>query len=527
MLKSAKAYFPFLTALAAGICFISLGIIGGNFTHYPGDLIDGRFNNYLLEHAYNYFTGRENSFWSAPYMYPEKNVITYSDNLLGTAPFYSLFRLFGCDRQVAYQCWYLLIAILNFISCYALLKYLFKNNYAAAGGAMVFAFSLALHSQMGHAQTFPRFAIPLSFLSALVFLKELKPIFFFLSIFLVVYQIYCGIYIGFMLAISVGLFFLVSLFFKRSAYLQSFKQIKWWGAIVLSLIVNLLILMPLMVPYLERAAQLGYYDYHQVAQSLLTAKCFLYSWWGTFFWGELNTYSTKEFLNYADFQVFTGTLSTISILLFFVLIIVKIMVPGKLLSVPVSNELYIIFTASIVVFLVFLRFGDFSFYKLIYNVPGFGSLRALQRIINIELMFFAIATAFCINLLLPDKKYTPVVFLVFVIFFITDNYVKPDYRHRHEIAESIARIDPLIKKIRNTHSRKILSYEPDTLESSSMDYQLDAMLAAQSLGLKTLNGYSSTPPPHYNNYWSWPNEQNRMEWLKTKGLPMDSVVVVR
>ncbi|MBL7933573.1 MAG: hypothetical protein JNL60_16845 [Bacteroidia bacterium] len=154
-------------------------------------------------------------------------------------------------------------------------------------------------------------------------------------------------------------------------------------------------------------------------------------------------------------------------------------------------------------------------------------MRALQRVINIELLFYAIASAFCFDLLFKDKKYASVVFAVCVVFIVLDNYVKPDYRHRHEVSESKGRVGPLIEKIKMTGSRKVLSYEPDSVDSNINDFQLDAMLAAQSLGLRTLNGYSATSPENYSNYWQYPNEGHRMKWLNAKNLSMDSVFVVK
>lgn len=522
-----KTSIPFLIALIGGLCFITLGITGPGLTHYPGDLIDGRFNNYLLEHAYNYFTGIESSFWNAPFMFPEEKVISYSDNLLGTAPFYILFRLLGCDRELAFQCWYILLAILNFTSCYILLKCLFKNVYAAAIGAMVFAFSLALHSQMAHAQTFPRFAIPLSFLMGLMFLKELKVKYFFVSVFFVVYQFYCGIYIGFMLASALGFFFLVSLFLNHKLYFEKFGDLKWWFVMTGALILNILILWPLMKPYLARAHDVGYYSYESISGALLTPKSFLFSWGGSLFWSVLNSMCVKDFVYYCEYQVFAGGFATLGLIVFLLVLISKLSFKKKLERLVIPKELWVLFGASILCFLFFMRFGEFSLYKILYRIPGFGSMRALQRIINIELVFYAIGAAFCFDLLPKNKRYIWIAFLGCVVFIILDNYVKPDYRHRHEVSESKGRVEPLIEKIRKTGFRKVLSYEPDSVDSNINDFQLDAMLAAQSLGLRTLNGYSATSPENYSNYWSWPNEGHRMKWLIAKNLSMDSVFVVK
>ncbi|MBL7933574.1 MAG: hypothetical protein JNL60_16850 [Bacteroidia bacterium] len=359
-MKSFKTYIPFVIALTAGLSFITLGITGPTLTHYPGDLIDGRFNNYLLEHAYNYFMGLESSFWNAPFMYPEEKVISYSDNLLGTAPFYIMFRILGCDREMAFQCWYILLAILNFTSCYILLKYLFKNTYAAALGAMIFAFSLALHSQMAHAQTFPRLAIPLSFLMGLMFLREMRVRYFLWSVFFVVYQFYCGIYIGFMLAAAIGFFYLVSLVIKRQQYFQRFGDIKWWLMMIGALGLNILMLLPLVKPYLARAHDVGYYPYESISNALLTPKSFLFSWGGSLFWTVLNSMCVKDFTYYCEYQVFAGGFATLCLAAFLVILIVKFFSGNKFVDLTISKEQWILFGTAILCFLFFMRMGEFS-----------------------------------------------------------------------------------------------------------------------------------------------------------------------
>src|SRR5260370_4192660 len=58
----------------------------------PGGFDEARFNMYVLKHGYRWLTGLDKSFWSAPFFYPAQNVITYSDNHLGSFLFYSVFR---------------------------------------------------------------------------------------------------------------------------------------------------------------------------------------------------------------------------------------------------------------------------------------------------------------------------------------------------------------------------------------------------------------------------------------------------
>lgn len=259
--KFVVTHLPFLVALTAGMLFIAVKITGPDLSYLPGDLGDGRFNNYILEHNHRYFSGQlEKSYWDAPFMYPVEKTITFSDNLFGSAPVYSLFRVSGSDRETAYQLWLLAMFILNFTCSYIFFFQVFKSPFAAALGAFVFAFSIALFSQVTHVQTFPRFAIPLTFLMAFYFYKKLSPIYFFLCLFFLSFQIYCGIYLGFLLAIPLTIFLgliILKQLRKNSILRRSFK---WYGSMLIAIILNLILLIPLLWPYYKFAGEYGQYN---------------------------------------------------------------------------------------------------------------------------------------------------------------------------------------------------------------------------------------------------------------------------
>lgn len=164
--------WPFLFGLFLGLTFTVSSFIGFDFSSFPGDLGDARFNNYLLEHCHKFFIGEHDSFWNAPFLYPEENIITYSDNLVGTAPLYSIFRLLNFSMISAFQLWIISLFILNYYCAYAFFRWLLKNRYSAVIGAFIFAFSIGLHSQISNVQTFPRLFVPLAIWCALLFIKN-------------------------------------------------------------------------------------------------------------------------------------------------------------------------------------------------------------------------------------------------------------------------------------------------------------------------------------------------------------------
>ena len=520
-------YLPFLAGLFAGLFFVLLKVTGNGLAFFPGDFIDARFNNYILEHGYLYLSGAYDEYWNAPFMFPEKDVVSYSDNLLGTVPFYALFRCTGSDVETSFQYWFLLMGILNYACAFLFLRSLFQNSTAAALGAFVFAFSLALHSQMGHAQTFPRFAIPLAVWALVQFIRTLKPMYFFTALLLWVYQLYCGIYLGLLLSILIVLILLVHFLFAWKHYVTVLRSPAWLGKMGLGVVVNLALLAPLMLPYLERAKQLGFYPYDSIHQSLPTLSSYFFSWNGSLCWDALRE-TCISYPAFWDHEIFAGGVATLSL------------IAAMLMTLHAIHRHYfsglhkeadagmILFTAGLFLFFVFMRFGSFSVYQLLYHVPGFGSMRALQRIINIELLFFGMALAYLYARFVHIRSWVAsgLLFLAVLTCLTLDNYVQEGMSHRRSKVESTERIQRLCEQMNSLPKNSIVSYEPDTLMSSGMDYQLDAMMAAQRMGLKTMNGYSATSPGGYGDYWVHPNEQGRRIWLERKQVSDTNLVVI-
>lgn len=529
-MKTVQAYFPLkwnwvmLLGLFLGLVIYVFNVIGFTFNYFPGDLGDGRLNLYFLEHAHQFFTGKLSSFWNANFMFPEKNMISYSDNLLGSAPIYSLYRLLTFDTYTAYQLWFLTISALNYITAFYFLKHVFKDNYTAALGAFIFAFSIALQSQLTHAQTFPRFAIPLAFLMAVKFSETLKPSYFFLALLFLVYQIYCGIYLGFMLAIPLSIFLLIVLL--KQLYIDNNKILQWKkvALMLISVVINILILLPLMLPYMDREIPPDPEHYKRIFNTLPSIKSYLYSQEGSLFWDFLSN-TGKDKPAWWDHQIFVGLIATVaftaSILLFFYLLLKKSSLQ-RALTTP-----YLLVFTGLLTLIFYLRIHDFSAYQVIYYLPGFSSMRSLTRIINVELLFFALATSLIFYELCKNySKYILIWFLFAFTIIVADNYffASKTYRTTTEIAiQRTNKIDSIFAKI---PKGSIVSYEPSTMNSNSIYYQLDAMFLAQKYGLKSINGYTATSPGDYTMYWQEPNEKTRNYWLVTKNFRGDTLYVV-
>jgi hypothetical protein len=517
--------WPFLLGLIIVCFFFALEVVGYNFSYFPGDLGDARFSMYMFEHSYQFFLGNEASFWEASFMYPEPKIITYSENFIGSAPFYSVFRLFGANRETAFQLWFVLMFLLNYLCAYLFLNWQFNNKHAAVIGALVFTCSMAIQSQMTHAQTFPRFPVPLAFWMAMIFIKNLKPFYLFGSILMVVYQFYCSIYLGFFLLVPIGVLLFFGMLLKRKLAFDYIKNLKWVSLIVGSVIINILILIPLMLPYYIRAKVGGMNSYESVVATLPTIRSFFYSQKGSFFWSNL-TEIGSDYPAPWDHQIFTGGLAMLSLILFSIFLLSFFLKQKWVKSMSIDVQTKALFFTAIVVFLLFVRYQGFSFYQVLFKLPGFGSLRSLTRVINIELIFFAFSTTFIVSQLFNKyKKYTTLLFLCLSIIFVADNYFKGESSYRTEKIITEQRVDALVNKMKDIPAGSVVSYEPQ-FEGNSYPYQIDAMLAGQTLGLKMVNGYTATSPYGYDGFWREMSEETRNIWLNTMEISADNIFII-
>jgi len=383
IVKTIKQNWILWLGLLAGLFCFTLRITGFDLAFIPGDAIDARFNIYILEHGYSYLTGRLDSYWNAPFMYPEANVIAYSDNLLGTLPLYALFRAWGLDIFKSFQMWFILMCILNYLSAYYFFRAAFKDKLAAVLGAFVFAFSLSLFSQITHAQLFPRFPIPLAFLFAFRFGESAKPSFLALALISVVYQFYCGVYLGFFLALSIGIYlfsFIISKEFRKSIPVKS----DWWLKVTVPSIICGGLLLFLLLPYYKKQQEFSKEAFREIFRTIPSPDSYIYSFPGSVLWGFLNTKPAGS-LAYWDHEIFPGFIPLVALIL--VLAWCSICRFHPRFRFPIASSKARFFATAAITILIYTRFGDFSVYKAIYQLPGFSSLRSITRIIILTSYF--------------------------------------------------------------------------------------------------------------------------------------------
>ena len=339
------------------VLFFSLNFTGFGMEFLPGDWGDGRFNNYLLEHSYRYFTLSQKTFWNAPFMCPEPKVLSYSDNLVGSAPIYSVFRILSFSQETSFQLWFYAMNFLNFWACYRFLKWCLKSAKPAVIGGLLFALSISIASQLPHAQTFPRFASPLCLWAIMLFAKDLRPKHLFWAVLAFVYQFYCAIYLGFFLLIPFAIICCGIVLFRFKSIFQKLKSIKWIAKVTGILVLPVLLLLPLMYPYYERSINNGLLTFDEVIITLPTIESFFTSSKGTLFWDFMKNTAADLPFPY-NHTIFIGGLGVLGFIGFLMLVILK----GKTLILDRSKLSHVLmFLTGIIMIIIFLELINLPF----------------------------------------------------------------------------------------------------------------------------------------------------------------------
>jgi hypothetical protein len=498
-----------LLMLVAGLYFFPLKIFE-HFSKIPGDMGDARFNNYVLEHGYKYFSGKISEYWNAPFMYPYKNVIALSDNLLGTLPIYSLFRIIHLDRETSFQFWLLSLFTLNFLCCFAALKKWSGNLILSVTGAYIFAFSIFNIDHLGHAQVLPRFIAPLVFYWCWKFLSQKQLKYFIYAVLGTVYQFYCGIYLGFLLFYAI-LFLFIGYFiiYKDWKFFHQFKNLKTLRNYIFVIIAGGILLAPIMIPYLHVAQTLGTRSFSNVINSIPRLRSYFFTTQAPVLWRFLYGYSAFTFPEFWNHFLFPGALPWLGIIVIPFIFISKKIKP--------ENKRFIAFVSIsfLLAFIFCLNINGFTLYKIIYYLPGFSSMRSVDRMITILIIYFILAFVFVFRELYHTSKIMKWVVFCFPILVIGDNFIETWDIKGYDKAESQLKIQKIKKDIQKQYDAHYNAFayipvsapEDEDLNKAYVSMHLSVMLAAQELNIPCVNGYTGFTPANFFDFFINPDGQ--------------------
>lgn len=490
------ALWPVLLLLVIGLYGYALRAIGF-FNDIPGDLGDARFNSVVLEHVFQWVTGKEASLWSPRFFFPFPDALAFSDNHFGSAPVYVLLRAIGLDREIGFAAWFLIGNIANFGAAYWSLRRLGFSRFGSGLGAFVFAFALPALPKEGHAQLVYRFAIPVCYAYFVSLIRthevrHLRQVCIFLAI-----QFFCSIYLGIFLAYLLAATLLANLLVGggRGMFPGLMGSMKSGGTRQ-----NLVSTLVALASAVAVGALL--FKYHRVSGAygfvrpisevatmlprpgsyLLAEGSSLTAWLGRYVDGVPMRHEHQMFVGFGvALLAFVGVFAT-----------------WRARHMRTMGQLALI--ALLVLVAGTLLVGGHSLYTFVLSVPGLGAVRAVSRIVLVLLLPVAILVAIGGEWLMRSFGRRSLTASVGVVFFCvallgteTSSYHSMKtpisaWRERQATLQAMlpAKIGEDTILLVTKHADEPRHYA-----------ELDAAILAQDRGVATLNGYSGNFPPGY------------------------------
>lgn len=500
-----------------GMYYFCLRILGLDLSYIPGDLGDSRLINYFLEHGHRWLSGSNKFFWSADFMYPFKNTIAISDNMLGTMPIYSFWRLLGFSFETSYQLWWLSICSLNFWCCYVVSKKWGFNITTASIMAWLFAFSIFNLGQLNYMQTIIRFCVPLAFYFGhkSITAYSLKNLILYLLC--IVLQMYSVMYTGFYLFYFSLLYVLIYCFINKSIKQTMtfyFKMNLYKTLLVLFGFTVLLFV--LIWPYYEMSKIIGLRLFKEVVPNLPVWQSFLFPSDSSITWHIFSSWFKPNIENWWLHTLFIGLVPLLVLCTSPIYLLIKGL---KKQTVSITLKTFII--TSIILALLHLRTENgLSLYALIFKLPGINSIRVPIRFMHVELFLLLFVLGKFMNNI--SQKFV----IIFCIIFFIDNCFNPEILPRTKKAELVERKDKLLKTI---SSENIKNYESiallDTVNASYSTH-LDAMLVSQYLNKPCINGYSSYCHDNFGEMFIKCNKSGLIKWLNYNHIDSKKVLII-
>jgi hypothetical protein len=491
------------------ITLFLLGTIGVVFPYIfadalPGDIGDARFNLYVLEHFYLALTGQVDGFIDAPFFYPLTKTILFSDNHWGDGLIYSYFRFFDATPIDSFAYWFFVGFILNYWSAFYVLRKFELSQLAAAIGAFLFTFGLPVIAQDGHCQLIYRLFVPLAILAFHNYTKSRN--FYYLTLTLLMFslQLLTSVYNGIFLAYF--LFFWATIELRiiplnriRNFLPQEYCLRKSLPVLALAIITLLVFAFPYFA-----VKNLYHFGRSLFETSLMMPRI------QSYFLGDRSNLWFSDLAIFSqiptrwEHQMFIGIGALIALFFLF-------LHKGFIEKNSLTQKF--IYTLSLMIFVTLFLEGFSLFYFFALTVPGTSAIRAVSREILVMLFPLSYLVGFTIDKIRGTSFATlsssAVVFIICFLVVIDPIFANKSIASRKEWE---ARLDLLQSKFSTPLDKSSII----SVSSKTIHYEIDAMLLAQKLGIKTINGYSGNYPntPKTNGYELLDNCDRAKERIK-------------
>lgn len=489
-----------LAGWAVGMWMMFTPTLASGLAHIQGDWGDPRLNNYILEHGYRWLLGLpgHRSLWSPPVFFPAPNTAAYSDILLGVAPLYWVWRVVGFAPDTAYQLWMMTLASLDYAVAVVCCRRLLRVGWtAAAFGAFVFAFANTRIAQINHAQLFGQFYM-LTACYALVRIFEVpsdaqtraradarRPWWIAVMGASLVLQLWAGYYLGWFLgfAVALGVGWSVVLPARRRRFGAVLRASRL--ALGLTAAGTALTLVPLALPYLRAASNVGLRTYTNVTWYLPRIWSWIYLGRESWQYGWMYNFPPiRQIPEGQEHRLGLG------------LVTMVVVVVGLWLARRRAVVQLLCAVAITIVLLATIWPNGMSAWMIVYHaVPGAAAIRGVSRIALVLLIPAGVGAA----LLAERLRGQPLVLFLLAVAMAGEQRQQLKWIDKAEGRRRVAVITAAIPS-----GCVAFLYTPPTGSENPWWYQTNAMWASMVSGVPTINGYSGNVPP------GWPFYRNQV-----------------
>jgi hypothetical protein len=487
--------FLFLTA---GWVFILAPVCTGGFV--PGNEGDSRFNLYILEHFYQCLYGTADSFINAPFFYPWPKTIGFSDTHWITGLIYAVLCAVGMDGMDAFASWFALGNLLNFLAAYFVFRKCGLRDPGAAVGAFLYAFALPVTFQFTHVQLAYRAAVPLALYFLQRYLDSKNPIDGAFMAFSIALQTACTFYIGiFSILLLVG-WILGWVMLKIHDHVGVYPAVKGlfpdlsgrrrnvMATVLMVIALTTLILG--ILPNIEAAKLYGFKrGWGEIRDGLPSLQSYVLAFHSHLWWRDEGKIPTMPL--WWEQNLFPG-----------LLIMMGVVASVRCGWRDQERMLYLARTSLLFLVVVTISFCGISPYFLTSKLPGFDAIRSVSRIILVILLPAALLAGTFIESLWNSKRYriyarlAVMLLSAFTIYEAADIIqIRDSKNHWTKRLESLLQKSPKLKTCGVGDAVLVVTQSKESAGNwDEFEHELDAMLIAQQLRIRTLNGYSGNLP---------------------------------
>jgi hypothetical protein len=476
------------------------------FKRIMGNSGDTRLIVYLNEHWYLVLKAAQ-PWRSPPFFYPTKGVLGYTDTFFLWQLVYAPFRLLGADPFLAFQLSIVALSLLGFASFVVLVRSIFGAPLAAGlVGALVFTFANNLSQHAGSPQMFGIYFAPAIVLVALWSWRRRvsRPL---VSVILALcFGALCALflfstyYAAWLTILSAGVVFVVAfLFGPRAMAVGCAAGLRsGWRTILGGLAGAAIGIIPFLMTYVPALDQLGGRHYGRVLSS---APSVSYLWNltpGNIFWRHLvgvhmaPPRPAAVGFSYAVTPVLLGTVVVGAVGL------VWAVARHRVRLDPMVRLTLALCCASIVLAVLPIETSAGSLWSIVWHLPGATAIRAIARVEVANDLVTALALVGLITEAIRHwerlrgstiLRTLGVAVLCVIIVEQAHTSVSTDLNRGAQ--------DAMLASVPTPPVGCTSFFVVDSVRNSMKyyEYQTEAMVIAQRIGVPTINGYSGDTPP--------------------------------